>query len=122
MTLEELLAILAHEIGHWQLWHTATNFSLSQLYTLALLSSFASLQHSAGIFRAFGFSTASGAEAPVFVALLLFMQTFWAPIDKIFSLFMTLGSRQNEFAADHFAVQGGRGEALVTGLIKLSAG
>ncbi|RYY84043.1 hypothetical protein EON63_10000 [archaeon] len=122
MNLEELLAILAHEMGHWRLWHSAQNFVVSQLYTLALLGAFSCLQHHAHVLTAFGFQI-STASPPVFVALLFFTQTFWAPVDKGLSLLMTINSRRNEFAADRFAaMQGGRGPALVTGLIKLSAG
>ncbi len=57
---------------------------------------------------------------PVIVGLMLFTQTFWAPLDKVLNLLLTINSRRNEFAADAFAVQLGKGDALKGGLIKIS--
>jgi Zn-dependent protease with chaperone function len=39
----------------------------------------------------------------VFIGLVLFSQTFWAPVDKILTLIMNFNSRYNEFAADKYA-------------------
>jgi STE24 endopeptidase len=118
VTLDELLAILGHEIGHWKLWHTLQNFVVTQCYTLVLLLCFSFVQHTPALFTAFGF--AYSGPMPVFIGLMLFSQTFWGPVDKALSLGMTINSRRNEFAADAFAVQLHRGEALVAGLIKIS--
>lgn len=56
----------------------------------------------------------------VFIGLVLFSQTFWAPVDKISSLIMNFISRCNEFAADKFACDLGMGDNLASGLIKIN--
>lgn len=117
--LQELLAILGHEIGHWRLWHTVTNFVVSQVYTFAFFAAFASSQHHLAIFRAFGFAP-SHQGVPVCIGLLVFAQIFWGPIDKMLSLLMTLNSRTNEFAADAYAHSLGLGGPLASGLVKIS--
>lgn len=116
--LDELLAILGHEIGHWKLWHTIQGFVISQLYTFCLFLAFSYVQNTPGLFTAFGFAYQD--QMPVFIGLMLFTQTFWSPVEKILSILMTFNSRRNEFAADEFAVDLGRGKALGQGLIKIS--
>jgi STE24 endopeptidase len=91
---------------------------VTQLYTFSLLFSFSYLQSTPALFEAFGFIYQS--PVPVFIALMLFTQTFWGPVDKLLNLLLTFNSRINEFAADAFACQLGRGESLATGLIKIS--
>eukprot|EP01039_Chlorochromonas_danica_P010785 gene10785-11985_t len=117
--LQELLAILGHEIGHWRLWHTVTNFVVSQVYTFAFFAAFASSQHHLAIFQAFGFAP-SQEGVPVCIGLLVFAQVFWGPIDKLLSLIMTLNSRTNEFGADAYAHSLGLGAPLASGLVKIS--
>ena len=120
VTLDELLAILGHEIGHWKLWHTIQGFVISQLYTFCLFLAFSYVQSTPALFTSFGFKYQS--PMLVFIGLMLFTQTFWGPVDKALSLIMTFNSRTNEFAADAFAVQLGKGAALASGLIKISIG
>lgn len=123
--LPELLAILGHEIGHWKLWHTIQGFVIMQLYQFVLFLTFSAVQNTPALFSAFGFrycaSSAGGEYAtPVFVGLMLFTQTFWSPVDKALSLVMNFNSRANEFAADRFSNKLGMGDALKSGLVKIS--
>jgi len=115
----EILAILGHELGHWKLGHTWSNFIVTQVYTAASFYCFSLCYNSTDLYRAFGFD---GVDRPVptMIALLLFFQTIWAPVDKILSFVMTLFSRMNEFAADKFSSDLGMGKALQTGLCKIS--
>ena len=88
VSLEELLSILGHEIGHWKLWHSASGFLVSQLYLLCALGAFAAFAEQQALFQAFGFAGggfAGGGFAgrPVIVARVLFSQTRWAPVDKV---------------------------------------
>ena len=86
MNLDELLAILGHEIGHWRLWHTIQGFFISQLYTFGLFLAFSYVQHSPDLFSAFGFAYTVDKPMPVFIGLMLFAQTFWSPVDKVLIL------------------------------------
>jgi STE24 endopeptidase len=54
------------------------------------------------------------------IGLSLFTTTIWAPVDKVLSFLVTANTRRNEFQADAFAVDLGFGEALQSGLTKIS--
>jgi len=117
---DEILAILGHELGHWKLGHTLANLVVTQTYMGAAFYSFSLCYNSTGLYRAFGFT--AGTENPVasIIALLLFFQTIWAPVDKILSFATTLFSRYNEFQADEFSASLGMSAELQTGLCKIS--
>jgi len=118
--LLELLAILGHEIGHWKLWHTIQGLVIAQIYTFCLFLTFSYVQNTPGLFVAFGFTYSITSPMPVFVGLMLFIQTFWSPVEKVLQLLMTMNSRRNEFAADKFSQDLGMGPALASGLVKIS--
>jgi len=113
---EEILAILGHELGHWKLGHTVTNFVVSQIYTGVSFYCFSLCYNSSSLYEAFGFS---GSSVPTMIALLLFFQTIWAPVDKVLSFFMTVHSRHCEFGADEFSVNLGMSRDLQSGLCKI---
>lgn len=114
----EILGILGHELGHWKLGHTLTNFFTTQLYFGAAFYSFAIVYQSRAIPAAFGFDQPD-ASVPTLIALLLFFQTVWAPVDKVLNCILTVVSRQNEFAADKFSVDLGYAVPLQSGLCKI---
>lgn len=116
-TDDEIVAILGHELGHWQLWHTAQGFVFQQVYTFACFYVFGLCMHDAALFASFGFATDA---KPVLIGFLLFSQTVWAPVEHVLSFLMTLNTRKNEFQADAFAVDLGHDRALKTGLTKLA--
>ena len=113
---EELVAIVAHEIGHYKLKHILKGLLLSLLQlgvVFFLLSVF--LKHS-GLFEAFGVAT------PSVYAGLIFFSLLYAPIDLVLSFLMHAFSRKNEFEADRFARETtGSGERLAVALKRLSA-
>ena len=114
---QEILGILGHELGHWKLGHTITNFAITQVYFGAAFYSFSLCIHnSKELFAAFGFNRG---PVPTIIALLLFFQTIWAPLDKVISFLMTAHSRHAEFAADKFSVDLGMSKELQTGLCKI---
>jgi STE24 endopeptidase len=113
---EEIIAILGHELGHWKLKHTLTNFAFTQVYFAAAFYSFSLCYTSGGLYSAFGFN---GDKVPTIIALLLFFQTIWAPLDKIISFGLTTFSRVCEFAADEFSSDLGMTKDLQTGLCKI---
>jgi len=115
---DEVLAILGHELGHWKLGHTLSNFAVTQLYFGAAFYFFSLIYGSRDIFAANGFDDQSR-PVPTIIALLLFMQTFWAPVDKLLSFVLTIFSRMNEFAADRFSAELGMSKPLITGLTKI---
>jgi STE24 endopeptidase len=99
----EILAILGHELGHWKLGHTLTNFAVTQVYFGVAFYFFSQCYTSKDLYAAFGFDSTTS-DVPTIIALLLFFQTLWAPVDKVLSFILTVFSRHCEFAADEFSV------------------
>jgi STE24 endopeptidase len=115
---DEILAILGHELGHWKLGHTLTNFCVTQVYFGAAFYIFSLCYTSNDLFAAFGFDDSSR-PVPTIIALLLFFQTIWAPVDKVLSFVLTVFSRHCEFGADKFSVDLGMSQKLQSGLCKI---
>lgn len=116
VTEDEILAILGHELGHWKLGHTLTNFAVTQCYFGAAFYCFSLCYNSTDLYSAFGFD---GASTPAIIALLLFFQTLWAPVDKVLSFILTVFSRECEFGADRFSADLGMSACLQSGLCKI---
>jgi STE24 endopeptidase len=115
---DEILAILGHELGHWKLGHTLSNFATTQLYIGAAFYFFALTYGSNDLYAAFGFNDPNRPTATL-IALMLFFQTLWAPVDKVLSFILTIVSRHNEFAADEFSVKLEMSRDLQSGLCKI---
>lgn len=116
---DEVVGILGHELGHWKLGHTLSNFVITQLYFGASFYGFSLCYKTVELYQAFGFD---GVDRPIptIIALLLFFQTLWAPVDKILSFMQTMHSRKCEFEADEFSGGMGMSQELQTGLCKIS--
>ena len=114
----EILAILGHELGHWKLGHTLTNFAVTQVYFGVAFYFFSQCYTSKDLYAAFGFDSKTS-EVPTIIALLLFFQTLWAPVDKVLSFVLTVFSRHCEFAADKFSVDLDMSQDLQSGLCKI---
>ncbi|CAM9665580.1 unnamed protein product [Ascophyllum nodosum] len=111
----EIVSILGHELGHWQMSHTLQNFAITQTYLLASFSAFALATELGKDLRlSFGFST----SAPL-ITLYLFFAVMWAPVDHLLGVLMNMLSRRNEFQADAYAVKLGYSKGLQSGLVKL---
>lgn len=111
---EQVVAVLAHELGHWKLRHTAVLFIVSQVVMLAQFSLFAWLRASDSLFTSFGFHDAK----PAFMSFILF-QYVSAPIDEVIHFLSNIVSRMFEFQADGFAVGLGHATELKEALLKL---
>jgi STE24 endopeptidase len=111
---KELLAILAHEMGHYKLRHIHKMMAIGMLqmgFMFFVLSRFIS---EPGLFDAFLVSTPSVHAGLVFFSLL------FTPLDTLLSLFGNHLSRAHEYAADQFAVRSLDAAPLATALKKLS--
>ncbi|TJY36287.1 M48 family metallopeptidase [Pontimicrobium aquaticum] len=111
---EEIVAVLAHEIGHYKRKHIIFNLSASilltglTLYILSLLISNPLL------------SNALGVEISSFHIGLIAFGLLYSPISEITSLIMNVMSRKFEYQADNYAKDTYAGEPLITSLKKLS--
>eukprot|EP00128_Syssomonas_multiformis_P017953 Colp12_sorted_trinity150504_noHs@23705 len=114
----ELLAVLAHELGHWKMNHTMKNFVFAQVQTLASFYAFGLLMHDKTLFEAFGFPDSQ----PTLVGLLLIFQFIFNPVNLVVGFLLTMTSRRFEFQADAFAAKLGYAQELQDGLVKLQKG
>lgn len=114
-TTEELVAVLAHEIGHYKKKHIIKNMVISILHTgimFGLLSIFLQVP---ALFDAFFM------EAMSVYAGLLFFGLLYSPVETILGIFMQKLSRRHEYEADQYAaVTIGDKEEMVNVLKKLS--
>ena len=111
---EEIVAVLAHEVGHYKRHHIIFNLVLSLTLTgitLYILSLF--INHPE-------MSKAIGVSTPSFHAALVAFALLYSPISEITGLAMNYLSRKFEFQADDFAKTTFAATPLVTSLKKLS--
>jgi STE24 endopeptidase len=114
-TNEELLAVLAHEIGHYKLKHIPQSIILGLIQSLI---TFLIL----GIFLKYPvFSEAIGFSQPSFYASLIAFALLYSPIELILGILNNSLSRKNEYQADAFATEHNLGESLSSALLKMSA-
>jgi STE24 endopeptidase len=112
---EELVAVLAHEIGHFKKKHILMSMALSMM-NLGLVFYLLSLfMNNRMLFDAFYMQ-----ETSVYASLLFFM-LLYSPVEFILSVLMQMLSRRNEYEADRFAVTTyTHGSMLSAALKKLS--
>lgn len=111
---EEIVAVLAHEIGHYKRKHIVFNLTISILLTgfmLFLLSLFINNPE---------ISLAIGVERPSFHAALIGFGILYSPVSEITGLVMNHFSRKFEYQADNFAKDTYAALPLVTSLKKLT--
>lgn len=112
---DQLVAILAHEIGHYKKHHIHVNFVLGMLHAGLMFLLLGIFLKSEGLFAAFGF-----AEQPVYAGLVFFALLF-SPLNLVVGIILNALSRQMEYDADRFArQQTGEPEALADALKLLS--
>jgi STE24 endopeptidase len=111
---DEIVAVLAHEVGHYKKKHIIFNLFASVLLTgltLYILSLFISNPL---------LSNALGVEIPSFHIGLIAFGLLYSPISEITGLIMNLFSRKFEYQADDYAKNTYKAEPLITSLKKLS--
>jgi len=111
---EEIVAVLAHEVGHYKRNHIIVNLATSILntgLTLWILSLFVGNPI---------LSEALNVSEPSFHIGLIAFGVLYSPISEITGLLMNYLSRKFEYQADDFAKNTYAGEPLVSALKKLS--
>jgi len=114
-TVPELLAILAHEIGHYKKRHLLRHFIFGQFNLLLLFLGASVCISRPELFSAFGVTTPS-----YYVGLVLYF-ILLQPFSALFSVLANYWSRRDEFEADRFAAETiGDPSPLITALKRLS--
>ena len=119
LSTEEIVAVLAHEIGHYKHKHTRAMLAIS-LANMAvmffLLSLILGTPEEGNLYVA----QALGSENPSFHFGVLVFGILYTPISTILSIGLNCLSRHNEYQADSFARDNGLAEPLANALKKLS--
>ncbi len=114
-SVAELVAVLAHEIGHYKKKHILKGLAISILHTgvmFYLLSLFIGQE---ALFRAFYMEHAS------IYAGFLFFGMLYSPVEMVLSIFLNIFHRRNEYQADRFAAETTNdAESMVSALKKLT--
>ena len=111
---EEIVAVLAHEVGHYKKKHIVFNLVTSVLltgFTLYILSIFISNPL---------LSNAIGVETPSFHVGLIAFGLLYSPISELTGLLMNYVSRVFEYQADDYAKTTYKAQPLISSLKKLS--
>ena len=117
-TEEELVSVLAHEVGHYKMKHIQKGMVIGVLQMGALLFLLSLFINKPALTQALGLQT----DVPVFHLGLIAFSLLYSPFSMITGIFMNLLSRKNEFEADNYAKENtGTGAHLITALRKLSA-
>lgn len=111
----EILGVLAHELGHWKCSHIYKSIALTEINLLLLFTAFGLLFEYPMLYKALGFYNSQ----PVIIGLIVVLQMILAPYNSILSFFVTALSRKFEFEADNFAVALNYSKELKSALIKL---
>ena len=114
MAVPEIMAILAHEMGHWKKKHILKMTVISLLQTGFMFALMSLFINNRGLFAAFAMDHVSVYAGLVFFGFL------YSPIAALISILTNRISRRHEYEADAYAVAStGLGNELITGLKKL---
>jgi STE24 endopeptidase len=111
---EEIVAVLAHEIGHYRKKHVLMNLLISILTTGLMLFLLSLVVNNPSL------SAALGSPVTSFHLGLIVFGILYSPLSLIIGLLTNYISRRNEFAADRFVKENFKPGLLAAGLKKLS--
>ena len=115
-TTEEIVSVVAHEVGHYQKKHIITGTILGILETGVMLFVFNLIMNDPALFSVFGVETVSVYGGLIFFGML------YSPVSLLTSIFTTAMSRKNEFEADAYSLEHTQNkEALISMLKGLAA-
>ena len=115
-TTEEIVSVVAHEVGHYKLKHIILGTILGIVETGIMLYVFNLIMSDKALFFIFGVGDVSVHAGLVFFAML------YAPVSMVTSILTTALSRKNEFDADAYSLKTTDDpEALISMLKGLSA-
>ncbi len=113
--VQELVAVLAHEIGHFKKKHIIINMALSLANLGALFFLLSLFMNNRALFDAFFMKDLSVYGSLIFFSLL------YTPVEWLLSIVMQLLSRKHEYEADAYAVSTcAQGASLADALKTLS--
>ncbi|MDD5584571.1 MAG: M48 family metallopeptidase [Candidatus Omnitrophica bacterium] len=114
-TTDELVSVLAHEMGHYKKGHFIKGIITSIVISGIMLCILSLFINNRGLFDAFKMQELS------IYASLIFFGFLYSPINLIFRIFENMVSRKHEYEADAYAVvTAGKPQAFINALKKLT--
>ena len=98
LTVQETVAVLAHEVGHYKRKHVYTMFIFSNIQTLVIFSLMGWLLSNPNL------SKALGSEIPSFHLSMLAFFLLFTPVSTLLGLINNTFSRRNEYQADQYSI------------------
>lgn len=115
LTTDEIIAVLAHEMGHFKLKHIIKMLAVSTLQTGLMFFLLSLVINNEGLFTAFKMDHLS------IYASLIFFSFIFSPVNLLVSIAFNFISRKHEYQADSYAQSTtGKSSNLISGLKKLS--
>jgi STE24 endopeptidase len=115
-SIPELIAVMAHEVGHYKKKHILQGLVLSIIHTGIILFLLSVFINSSGLYQGFYL------DQPSIYSGLLFFGLLYTPLEMALSIILQIISRRNELQADRFATETiDRPGSLISALKKLSA-
>ena len=114
LNINQIVAVLAHEIGHYKRKHVYTGLLFSLFSTAVMLYLFALVSSSPA------FSEVLGSKVPGFHLAVISFGMLYTPISLVIGVVMNFRSRKNEYEADQFANEFYSSDYLGLALKKLS--
>jgi STE24 endopeptidase len=115
LSTEEIVAVLAHEIGHYKMKHIFYTITISLFTTGFMLWALSFFLSDLTLARALG------GTAPSLHLGLAGFSLLYSPLSDVLGLAVNYLSRKHEYEADKFAAIHGAGNALISGLQKISS-
>lgn len=113
MQISEIVAVLAHEVGHCVRGHVKKGLITGFLTTGFMLFLFSFFVNNANLYADFGVSTSS-----IYVGMILFSLIF-TPVSTIIDIFSAYFSRKHEYEADEFSAKTTDGGASLISALKV---
>ena len=111
---DEIVAVLAHEIGHYKKKHSLSGLLIGIVQTGIMLYLFSLFVAVPELSQALG-----GESASCPIGLIAFT-ILYAPLSMLLGIGTSIFSRRNEYQADAYAAEHYSADALISGLKKLS--
>lgn len=109
---DEIVSVVAHEVGHFKKKHIITGTALGILETGLMLFIFNYFITDIELFKVFGVEKASSYCGLIFFGML------YSPVSIVTSIFTTALSRKNEFEADEYALETTKKEEPLISMLK----
>uniref|UniRef100_A0A915EBE4 Peptidase M48 domain-containing protein n=1 Tax=Ditylenchus dipsaci TaxID=166011 RepID=A0A915EBE4_9BILA len=115
MTNHEVIAVLAHELGHWKGQHIFYKFIIQQIRLIIYLVMLAAFYQNKRLHAALGFMK----QRPIIIGLFIVANFVSVPINEPIGLVNNIISQQIEYSADRFAMDYNYAEHLCHALLKI---